>query len=492
MTFADRLLIIKDDDIEDVSALFLEDPEHFVERFEAACVSAVPWPQIRDAKVIQARSEALQKAQGLLDSPDLIAKIEEAITNGGYAGDVAAPMIAYFAITSRQLERPINVAFVGQSAAGKTETVDAAVELHPPEAVFKMEAGSERALIYNDESYEHRCVVVAEADSIPEDGPAASVVRSIADTNQASYDVVERDETTSKLTVRHIEKTGPTSVMTTSTRPPKAQLSTRMFEVSIPDDANQTRAIMQEQARRATGTAVPVRNVEPFHALQCWIGLQDNQEPVIPYAEVLSNLIPANQVRFRRDQSKVFTFIKTSALLLQRQRQRNAEGRLICTVEDYATALRLLAPTFDAVLADGVTIVIRKTVEAVPVGEEVSQADLAKDLGISKQTASYRVNRAIKDGWLINKEERRGYPARIERGTPLPDERSALPTVAEVIDESNHQTNLGAKGYSPPPPVVITCPECGHGDIGCHFDPDLREQICMKWFEVQAPERESD
>jgi len=486
MTIADRLLVI--DGLEDVSALFLANPDRFSERFDAAMATAIPWANIRDAETIQAAETELRKAKHLLESPDLLKKIEKAIADGGYAGDVSAPMIAYLAITSRFLARPINVAYVAPSSAGKTCSVEAAVALHPPEAVFRMDAGSERALIYNDESYEHRCVFVAEADSIPDEGPAASAVRSIADTNEMTYDVVERDETTSRQTTRRVSKLGPTCLITTGVRSPKTQLGTRMFEVAVSDDESQTRAIMREQARRVSGQPLPTRDVDEFHSLQRWMGLQKHPEPIIPFAPELSELIPANQVRLRRDLPKIFTFIKTSALLHQCQRQRDADGRLICTFEDYATVRELLSPIFDAVLSDGVTPAIRETVEAVPVSGEVSQADLSSILSVSKQTVSYRVPKAVKGGWLVNNEQRKGHPARLARGTPLPEEKPALPTMAAVMEASNCQTTSGLHGDSPLPPAIPACRECGSTDAGCRFDQDLDELICMTWFDGEGRE----
>ena len=56
--------------------------------------------------------------------------------------------------------------------------MDAALELLPSEAYYLERAGSARALIYSEEDFAHRVVVVGEADSIPEDGPAASAIRS--------------------------------------------------------------------------------------------------------------------------------------------------------------------------------------------------------------------------------------------------------------------------------------------------------------------------
>jgi MarR family len=482
MTIAERLFVVRFDDAEDVSALYLADPERFQESFEVACASAIPWSKILDAETIRASDEAFQVAKGLLESPDLMKEIEKAIRDGGYAGDVSAVLIAYFAVTSRVLERPINAAYVAQSSAGKTAAVEAALELHPSEAVFKMDAGSERALIYNDESYEHRTLFVSEADSIPEDGPAASAVRAIADSNQMTYDVVERDETTSRQTTRRVTKPGPTGVITTSVRSPRPQLGTRMFEVTIRDDEAQTRAIMREQARRVSGMPLPDLDVEPFHALQRWIALQETAEPIIPYSMELVELIPANQVRLRRDLPKIFSFIMTSALLHQCQRERDSNGRLICTLADYELVRGLLAPIFDAVLSDGVTPAIRATVNAVPVGQEVSQAELGSILGLSKQTLSYRVGRAVASGWLVNEEHRRGHPARISRGMPLPEERSALPTVAAVIEASNCPTPNRGDGSSPLP----ICPECGRNDAGCRFHADQDQWLCEQKLDGRA------
>jgi hypothetical protein len=137
VSVAERLSVIRlGDGLKDASSLFLDDPERFSERFEAACASAVPWFEIRDAQTTEATNAVFEMAKVLLNAPDLVQQIEQAITDGGYAGDVSAVMIAYFAITSRQLTRPINIAFLGQSAVGKSESAQAAIELHPSEAVF--------------------------------------------------------------------------------------------------------------------------------------------------------------------------------------------------------------------------------------------------------------------------------------------------------------------------------------------------------------------
>ena len=66
----------------------------------------------------------------------------------GYVGDPTAPLLAYLAMTSRMLARPVNVAAIAPSAAGKNAAINAAADLMPEEAIYRFSAGSERSLIY--------------------------------------------------------------------------------------------------------------------------------------------------------------------------------------------------------------------------------------------------------------------------------------------------------------------------------------------------------
>ena len=86
----------------------------------------------------------------------------------------------------------MNLAFVALSASGKNAAVDAATALMPPEAIHVIQALSALSLIHDDDvTVGHKVVIFSEADSIPEDGPAASAIRSLATSNEMAYDTVE-------------------------------------------------------------------------------------------------------------------------------------------------------------------------------------------------------------------------------------------------------------------------------------------------------------
>ena len=375
----------------------------------------------------------------ILSDSNPIRRVIDAIRAGGYVGDHRPPLLAYLALTSRLLQRPINLAFVAPSATGKNRTVDAALALVPSTAYYLERAGSERALIYVEEEFQHRVVVFAEADSIPDEGPAASAIRSLASDNVLAYDVPEQDPKTKRFVTRRIEKPGPTGLITTSTRSLQHQLGTRVLEVHLKDDPEQTRAVMGIQASLATGELSPAPTAEDLIQLQRWLETAGDKRVIVPFAPPLGELVPARQVRMRRDFPQLLSCIQAAALICQRHRERTVEGAIVAKLDDYGIARDVLAPIFDHIGSDGVTPAVRATVESVRHGEEISNASLAKRLGLEPSTVSWRVSKAVKGGWLKNAETRPGYPARLSLGDPLPSDVTMLPTVEavqEAIDRS--------------------------------------------------------
>src|SRR5262249_34361025 len=126
----------------DPSALHIANPDTFRRVWDATVEKAVAWTAEHGAAQERDAVEARRVAQDLLGDPKLLDRVEAAIAAGGYAGDTKGPTLVYVALTSRLLERPMNVAVVAPSAAGKNATVDAAVSLIPEEAVHRQKAGS--------------------------------------------------------------------------------------------------------------------------------------------------------------------------------------------------------------------------------------------------------------------------------------------------------------------------------------------------------------
>ena len=59
-------------------------------------------------------------------------------------------------------------------------------------------------------------------------------------------------------------------------------------------------------------------------------------------------------------------------------------------------------------------------------------ARLAEELKLDRSAALRRARTAIDRGYLKNLEDRRGRPARLVSGDPLPEEVEVLPTVERL------------------------------------------------------------
>jgi hypothetical protein len=438
-----------------------KDSESFTETLAIAQLAARPVTEVISLNTDKAVREAERIASDLLTAPDIMAVVRQAITAYGYAGDTTPAEIAYVALASTATNDPVNVAFVAASAAGKNAAVDGVRDFFPEDVIYEIEAGSPTTLIYGAEEYQHRAVLYSEADSIPDEGAVASAVRNLAWKKRLVYDVTERNETTGKFQSRRIEKDGPTSLITTSTRSLARQLGTRVFEVPISDDAGQTRKVMLAHAAKVMPGYAMTVDLAPLVAYQQWLRLAGEKRVVIPFATALMRLLPANAVRMRRDAKQILGFIITVAFMHQCTRETTSDGSIIADLADYETVRRILSSTLDTVVTEGVSPAVRETVNAVPGEDEISLSALAKTMNISVSTAQYRVGKALAGGWLVNREERRNRPMRLAGGISLPAEQSAMPTSndldcawhSEVVDDV---TNESRGDTDPPPPPEPT------------------------------------
>ncbi len=219
-------------------------------------------------------------------------------------------------------------------------------------------------------------------------------------------------------------------LLTTSTRALRPQLNARLLPVPVPTDIGLTQAVLAMKAQRAIGDATPP-DLEPFLALQQWLAHAGERRVIVPFAGKLAELVGGRitpDVRIRRDFEQLLSCVQTLAVLHQQHRAPAPGGGIVATVTDYKEACSLLAPSFEAAASAGPTGAIRETVLEIGLSErDVSETDLARRLELTKQAISWRVTRAVREGWLVNDERRSGRPYRLRRGNELPWPKSPLP-----------------------------------------------------------------
>src|SRR5262249_8831342 len=144
----------------------------------------------------------------------------------------------------------------------------------------------------------------------------------------------------------------------------------------------------------------------------------------IPYRDGLAARVPPIAVRLRRDFGAVLNLIRAHALLHQASRERDGDGQIIATLDDYAAVRDLVHDLIAAGVDATVSQVLRETVEAVERlvqagASEIAITEVGRELRLDKSAAWRRVHAAVAKGYLRNLEERKGRAARIVLGDPL-------------------------------------------------------------------------
>jgi hypothetical protein len=292
---------------------------------------------------------------------------------------------------------------------------------------------SEHALVYDREPLAHRMLVLYEAAGVSGD-IASYLVRSLLSEGRIDYVTVIK--TKNGLEPRRITRDGPTGLITTTTAVSlHPENETRILSPTVTDSPRQTRAVMLAYVSGRWAD----RDRQAWHELQTWLA-ESAIDVVVPYGETLAAAIPPVTVRLRRDFPTLITLIRAHALLHHLHRDRDPDGAVIATFEDYATVRGLVSDLLADAAEHALPATVRETVEAVatltrdqdPLDEGVPVTRVAGLLGVDKSTALRRVRVATARGFLRNLEDRRFRPARLVLGERLPGDAALLPPVAEL------------------------------------------------------------
>ena len=304
------------------------------------------------------REELWRRCQAIATSPRILDRFAEDFRLSGVVGEDRTAKLIYLAVTSRWFGRPVSIAVKGPSSGGKSYTVQNVLNFFPREAYYDLTAMSERALAYSTEPLNHRFVVLYEAAGMK--GQTVSyLIRSLLSEGRIRYETVEK--TNKGLHAKLIEREGPTGLITTTTLVGlHPENETRLLSVTVKDSAEQTAEILDcIAAERTTAT-----DFVPWHALQEWLAGGEHRV-TIPYGEQVARMIPPIAVRLRRDFGALFTLIKAHCFLHQASRERDAQGRIVATVDDYAAVRELVADLIGEGVNASVSRTIRETVQAV-------------------------------------------------------------------------------------------------------------------------------
>lgn len=477
----DRVRLVNLGEYKDPSGLYLDDPDTFRVRFQAALDAAVPWADHEQAAGAERSAEAWALCADLAQQPNILARFADDLAWSGVAGESRVAKLIYLVTTSRLLGKLVSLAVKGPSSGGKSYLVERVLRYFPASAYYALSAMSERALAYSQESLSHRMLVIYEASGLQGD-LATYLMRSLLSEGRVRYETVEK--TASGLRARLIEREGPTGLITTTTAVHlHSENETRLVSVQVTDTPEQTRNVLLALAED--------RPEEPQYAK--WQALQEWLEGaecgvVVPYATSLAEKIPPVAVRLRRDFGAILGLIRAHAILHQSSRERAADGRIVAMREDYRVVRELIADLVAEGTETSVPDTVRQTVEVVrrlvaAGATDVTAAAIGRELKLDKSTALRRAKSAVTHGYLNNLETGKGKPLRLVLGEELPEETEILPR-PEML--SGCTVAAEAAGYAP-----LLCVDSSSTDWPLEWWEAYEERLAIAVIEGGLPEAEA-
>ncbi|MGB2710821.1 MAG: hypothetical protein WBC33_04835 [Conexibacter sp.] len=415
-------------------------PSNFRAAWKSVCGTATSWSEYEATRRAERRAEAATRCADLVMAPDILSRVATDLGRAGFAGSTREAKLLYLVATSRLLERPISTAVKGPSSAGKSFVVKSVLEFFPKSAFLTMTAMSPKALVYSKEPLAHRVLVLYEADGMG--STAELILRSLLSEGHIVYDTVASEDG-SAPEGKHIERDGPTSFITTTTRVAlHRENETRFFSVTVSDSAEHTHAILRALADEAAHEVDYTR----WHALQEFLASGEH-EVTIPFGMTLAGLVTGHAVRLRRDFGALLSLVRTHALLHQETRDRDDRNRIVATIADYAAVYGLVHEMFAETAEEAVPADVRETVEAI---QQMGPSALADGDGVTirqittklaslgvaldRSSVQRRVSTAIELGFLLDRTGGgRGKAKQIVLGDwPGYGDGAVLPTPAEL------------------------------------------------------------
>ena len=392
--------------------------------------------------------EDKEAALKLLRDPDLVKKYLD-VCHMRYLGRDNELILIKLATITRKRTRGKSMVVTGSSSVGKNELVKAVLETVSPEDVEDFTRITPNYLLYRPGELDHKIVYFYETKGTED---AVYLLRSALTEGRLRIGTVVDDPDLGKTT-KEIDKSaeGLIVMSTTTLGQLDYELSTRILQVEITHDQTLAKKVYHFKARKVahpahTGshgsepgipqqtqekseTSSPAHQEEAaFRVFQIADQLIEPVAVVIPYGERLAELFPTYEERFHRDFDMTLALIDASALFHTYQRQRDEEGRVFASREDYELVYSLRALLSESVSPVKAYIVkfLKHANDLVKkAGAFPKRQDVQKSLAVGLSTIKRYVRDALQQHLIMVEGEGEGQIIKVleipEVIWPLPD-----------------------------------------------------------------------
>ena len=175
---------------------------------------------IRETLTLQPVAQELsdkdrKEALSLLEAPDLIDRLLADFQACGLVGEETNKLVAYLAVLSRKLDKPLAVMVQSTSAAGKSALMDAVLNLVPDEERVQYSAITGQSLFYmGNFNLRHKVLAISEEEGASNAAYALKLLQSEGHLTIAS---TGKDPISGRHTTHEYRVDGPVMIFSTTT-----------------------------------------------------------------------------------------------------------------------------------------------------------------------------------------------------------------------------------------------------------------------------------
>lgn len=377
--------------------------------------------------------EEKERAEKLLQDSRLLDYVLE-FGRRRLIGEDKTLLINFIMICSGQTKYPISSILTGYSGSGKNESLRAIKPLLPPEWLFEFTTSTPEAVKYIPEEFSGTLLIYEIAGMESKTGTLG--LRSVGEGESIETIYPVRDEETGKMMLGKAKTNARNFITTESDIGVHPDLYRRVFKHSLNDSDVLTKRVLAKKLRDAmlpeslkkklglTRSNCPYTEKDFQNALRL---LEWSAEAVVFPLSCLLKLVDLavkkeQKIALRSHIEKIFNFIRVLAILRQKQRlcikDENDNSRyVIPNDEDYADAIRILAPT----ITEPISRLESRQAQALAIfenGEALDKNRLAEKLGVSTVTAARTLKTLANQGYLREIQTTKPYTYELAQDKP--------------------------------------------------------------------------
>lgn len=383
----------------------------------------------KEKEKLKKEAEIREKTEAFARRPDLLKCIKEEYDRF-IVGEDSNKLLLFLICVSKYDKKPLGAIVTGSSSAGKNWIVDNVTKLFIG-SVRSFSRITPASLDRLQENMSNKILVLKELGGLQAQ-PSLRVWLSEGGLNLLT---TERDEEGRMAAFEVATEGVPVFITTTSRYQIEKQLQNRLIMIGLDESKEQTRKILLYQAKKFSKTDF---QLAPNPVINAFLNIGNPSillpfNVMIPYAEEIAKIFPADSITARRDQEKLLMIIKMSAFLHQYQRTKAQDPDnkmrfyVIADKVDFKYALDIGGKSLEQTLA-GIQKRAMEALEIFKTEEKKNTRQLADSLKISTYSARNIANALVNAGYLHKDDSQKThvFELRESQNVEFTNLRSAL------------------------------------------------------------------